>query len=197
MTMGDGLLSGNATDFFRERLREAFEQQRVQSSEEVEFYLVNLLERFLRVEGEIFARPLALAYLESQHDEPAQRYAKLKSVGDTALFLTGVFTESLETSPVGIGYYMSLGGMAYRGVADLAANRIAREAARVFDEMALRFPDFVRVLAEMDLQESLPTSQETLKIYRRWLATRSARDAERLIRRGIIPFAPRRNDWSQ
>ena len=195
--MGDGLVSGNAADFFRARLREAFEQQRVASSAEVEFYLVNLLERFVRVEGEVFGRPLALAYLESLHEEPAQRYATLKSVGDTALFLTGVFMDHLESSAVGIGYYMSLGGAAYRGLADLSAGRVAREATRIFAEMALRFPELVRVLGEMDLQESLPTDAETLKIYRRGLATRGARDAERLVRRGIIPYAPKRNGWMQ
>ncbi|MGH7804846.1 MAG: hypothetical protein ACREQJ_10900, partial [Candidatus Binatia bacterium] len=143
--MGDGLVRGSAADFSRARLREAFEQQRVESSEELEFYLVKLLERFLRVEGEFFGRPLALAYLESLHEGPAQRFATLKSVGDTALFLTGVFMDHLESSAVGIGYYMSLGGMAYRGLADLPQSRMAREAARVFAEMSLRFPELVRV----------------------------------------------------
>ena len=44
----------------------------------------------------------------------------------------------------------------------------------------------------MSLDELYASDRDTLRIYRRWFVTRSARDASVLLRRGIIPFAPKK-----
>jgi hypothetical protein len=190
--MTDRLFRSNARDFFRGMLREALDEQRVEPSEDAEFYLVALLERFVRFDGALLARPLALDYLESFEDEPSERYTKLKNVGDTALFVTGVFLDSLEGKPVGPDYYASLGGMAYGHLASLPGTPLGRSVVELFTEMSARFLDFVRVLSQMSLQEIFSSDRDTLRIYRRWLATRGARDAALLARRGIIPYAPKK-----
>lgn len=191
--MTDQLYRANPTDFFRTLLRGALDEQRVEPSENAEFYLVALLERFVRFDRNLFERPLALDYLESFESEPAERYKKLKNVGDTALFLTGVFTESLEGKTVGPDYYTALGGLAYRRLASLPGTALGRGVIDLFTEMSARFLDFVRVLSQMSLQEIFATDRDTLRIYRRWLISRGSRDAELLIRRGIIPFAPHKS----
>lgn len=191
--MDDEWILDSPTVFFRERLRKAFSHQRVEPSEAAEAYLVWLLERFLTVRGDLLASPLGLAYLEARQDVPAVRFAKLKSIADTALFVTGVFLESVEASSVGAGYYVSLGGTAYRDLATLPRRRESRDAIRLFDELSTRFRDFVRVLGEIDLQDPRGDNRETFKIYRRWLASQGARDAVRLMRRGIVPFVPRKH----
>src|SRR5438093_588879 len=99
--MGGSLYRSTSADFFRGLLRQACDEQRVAPSETAEFYLVQLLERFVRPERGLLERPLALDYLESLEEHSPIRYQKLKNVGDTALFLTGVFTESLESKTVG------------------------------------------------------------------------------------------------
>ena len=191
--MADELVQQNPAAFFRERLREAFAEQRFAPSEAAEAYLVWLLERFARGGDDLLDRPLALAYLESRGDSPATRYAKLKQVGDTALFVTGVFLESVESTAVGAEYYVALGGTAYRDLSRLPGFGHARDPVDLFAELSAKFADFVRVLGEIDLQRGRGGDRETIAIYRRWLATRGGRDAERLVRRGIIPFAPPRN----
>lgn len=193
--MDDDLLRESPTEFFRERLRAAFAEQRIEPSEAAEAYLVRLLDHFVRTADLIFDRPLALAYLESMHDSPAARYATLKQIADTSLFVTGLFLENVEATAVGAAYYVALGGTAYRELSRLPISSLQGPVVGPFHELSVRFADFVRVLGEIDVQNG-GNSRETLAIYRRWLVTRGGRDAERLVRRGLIPFAPRRT-WTQ
>jgi hypothetical protein len=190
--MSECLLRSTAKEFFRGLLRQACDDQKVLPSETAEFYLVQLLERFVRPEEGIFDRPLALDFLESLDENPPQRYQRLKHVGDTALFVSGVFTESLESTAVGPEYYTALGGLAYRRLASLPGTQVGRGVADLFGEMSTRFLDFVRVLSQMSLDELFASDRDTLRIYRRWFVTRGARDASVLLRRGIIPFAPKK-----
>lgn len=190
--MGTRVLRSTARDFFLGLLRQACEEQKVSPSESAEFYLVQLLERFVRHERGLLDRPLALDYLASLEAAPPVRYQRLRSVGDTALFVCGVFTESLERAAVGSEYYASLGGLAYQQIASLPGTRHGQSVIPLFTEMSVRFVDFVRVLSQMSLDELFASDRDTLRIYRRWLATRGARDADMLLRRGVIPFAPKK-----
>jgi hypothetical protein len=182
------LTTDSLTALFRELVRAAMASQQVESSEVTEWYLVRLLETFARPpRGDLLDPPLALDYLEALHLSAAQRYEKLKRVADTALFVTGVFVDSLERSLVGPDYYAALGRNAY---ARLSAQPARNGLAALFAELAGRFPEFVRVLTEISAQELFRGDQDTLRLYKRWLHTRGQREADLLVRRGIIPFAP-------
>ncbi len=182
------LIRHTLTEFFRDLLRGAMRTHEVKSSEHAEFYLVNLLEHFAHPEADWGTRPLALEYLESFHSPTPHRYAKLKRVGDTALFVAGVFMEHLERQLVSADYYMSLGQIAYRHLAAISGEPVARGA--VFAEIADRFPDFVRVLAEISLAQLFPGDAQLVRIYTRWLRTRGKQDAQWLLRYGITPVDP-------
>ncbi len=182
------LSTSNLTTLFHEMVRSAMATQQVASTETTEFYLVQLLEAFARpARQNLLDPPLALDYLEALHLPAARRYEKLKRVADTALFVTGVFVDSLERSLVGPEYYAALGQNAY---ARLSAQSSRAALAGLFDELAGRFPEFVRVLTEISAQELFRREQDTLRLYKRWLHTRGQREADLLLRRGIIPFAP-------
>lgn len=176
------------TALFQQLVRSALAAQQVATSETTEFYLVRLLEGFARPDrADLLDPPLAVDYLEASQLPAMQRYEKLKRVADTALFVTGVFVDSLERSLVGPEYYTALGRNAY---ARLSTEGARTGLAALFDELAGRFPDFARVLMEISEQELFRREQDTLRIYKRWLHTRSQREADILVRRGIIPFAP-------
>lgn len=194
--MTEPLLRSTARDFFRGLVRQSCDEQKVTPSENAEFYLVQLLERFIRHERGLLDRPLALDYLAAFDDDPQARYQRLRHVGDTALFVSGVFTESLEGKAVGCEYYTSLGGLAYQQLAALPGTPRGRSVIALFTEMSARFLDFVRVLSHMSLDELFASDRDTLRIYRRWLVTRGARDANVLLRRGVVPFAPKK-PWLQ
>jgi hypothetical protein len=184
------LATGNLTGFFYDLVRAAMTAQQVESSETSESYLVGLLEAFARPgRGDLLDPPLALDYLAAAHLPASQRYEKLKRVADTALFVTGVFVDSLERSAVGPDYYAALGRNAY---AQLSAQPTRATLTALFGELARRFPDFARVLTEISAQELFRRDEDTLRLYKRWLHTRGRREADLLVRRGIIPFAPRK-----
>ncbi len=181
------LATDTLTALFHDLVCSAMATQQVQSSELTQFYLVQLLEGFVRPGRNLLDPPLAVDYLEAVHLPAPQRYEKLKRVADTALFITGVFVESLERSLVGPDYYAALGRNAY---ARLSSNPPKAALASLFGELAGRFPEFVRVLTEISAQELFRREQDTLRLYKRWLHTRGRLEADLLVRRGIIPFAP-------
>jgi hypothetical protein len=192
MSDSERLLQSSPREFFRTLVRQACDEQRVAPSETAEFYLVQLLERFMRHERGLLDRPLALDYLSSFDEHPTARYGKLRHVGDTALFVSGVFTESLDRSTVGAEYYTAIGGLAYAHLASMPGSPHGRSVIELFTELSMRFLDFVRVLSQMSLDELFASDRDTLRVYRRWLVSRGARDAELLLRRGIIPYAPKK-----
>ena len=156
------LETGSLTLLFRQLVRTAMAAQQVESSETTEFYLVQLLEGFARPgRGGLLDRPLALDYLEAFHLPASQRYEKLKRVADTALFVTGIFVDSLERSLVGPDYYTSLGRNAY---ARLSAQPPRASLAELFGELAGRFPEFVRVLTEISAQELFRRQEDTVRL---------------------------------
>jgi hypothetical protein len=179
------------TAVFRELVQRATAAQQVAVGAHAEAYLVALLAAFVRpTRSDLLDPPLALDYLQAPHLPAAQRYEKLKRVADTALFVTGLFVDSLERSLVGPEYYTALGRGAY---AQLSATATRGGLSPLFGELAGRFRDFVRVLAEIGAQDLFHSDADLLRLYKRWLHTRGGREADLLVRRGLIPYAPIKN----
>jgi hypothetical protein len=188
-----------AFEFFREQLVEALEHQRVSTSAFTEYYLVNLLAASMRGET-ILGRepgydevPLALLYLRALGVSRRERARRLRAMADTALFVSGFFADSLSGREGDLRYYMTLGGQAYARL-----GRDPEEDAfvgpEVFTELALRFRDFVDVLAEVSERSRPSTPASVVSLYERWLQTGSRRAAALLARQGIMPMPPGAGD---
>ncbi len=180
------ILESHPTEFFRELVRDAMKERGLEHLEETEFYLVALLEGQLRSRGDLLEKPLALTYLEAETGSRFESFQLYKHVGDTALFVAGVFVDCLERTVVQPAYYMELGQLAYRRIAENGADNVRA----MFDALARQFGELVGVLAAISSRELFGSDRDTLRIYRRWLLTRSAADAAELVRRGIIPGEP-------
>jgi hypothetical protein len=108
-----------AFEFFREQLVEALDHQKVSASEFTECYLVNLLAAFTqgdRMPGRepgYDEVPLALLYLRALGVSRRERARRLRAMADTALFVSGFFTDSLTGRDGVLRYYVTLGGQAY------------------------------------------------------------------------------------
>jgi hypothetical protein len=129
-------------EFFQGMLTEAMQRQAVEASGPTEMYLVSLLGEFAHTT--ITDEPLSLKLAGTS--EPGERVRTLKEVGDTTLYVTGFFAESLRRGIVAADYYIGLGEAAYR---ELAARLIGSGAQGVFHELAVKFPRFVDVLGEV------------------------------------------------
>jgi hypothetical protein len=199
--MSDRILIGKtAHEWFREMVGDALSHRRLAIQEETEFYLVNLLAGFLERErlfveeedGSVTAEPLALVLLKALQGDRRTRVAGLRRLGDTALFVSGFFGDSLARSTVDVDYYISMGERAYDALARTERG-VGLDA--LYGELAARFVQFVDLFAEIAELSDLRSNRGLLRLYERFLATRDARVAERLRERGVALFAgpgPRR-----
>jgi hypothetical protein len=184
------IVATGPTEFFRDLVQSAMQAQNFEpATEETEHYLVLLLERHVRGHRALLQKPLGVSYLEAVHTAPPESIHRFQTVGDTALFLVGIFTESFERSLVQPGYYIELGQMAYTRIADLS-NKSLRD---LFAALAEQFRALVGVLGEISARDLFGTDRDTLRIYRRWLVSRAPADADRLVRMGVIPGEPSRS----
>lgn len=127
--------------YFYEVITTALGRAQVDTSEHVEFYLVGLLNSYAIEQRSFPAEPLALMLLKPL--APAGRTLVLKEVGDTTLVVTGFFPESIGRTLVNAEYYQGLGRTAYREL----SGRLSQSAlSDIYDELAVRFLEFVAVL---------------------------------------------------
>jgi hypothetical protein len=184
-------------EFFHKTVHSAVENQNLDVSDEAVFYLVNLLATFSRSEdlfehsGDgVELKPLAEIYSRAVSDpSPVERLRLLQRLGDTALFISGLYADSLNRKLVDIDYYIAMGGSAYSSVSDSMRNRYHNEAAQqLFDELTEKFVDCVDVLSEVSENTALTTNSDVLRLYEIWVRTGSKRAAERLRKAGIEPI---------
>jgi hypothetical protein len=191
--VSDGIVVGkSAHEFFREMVADALSHRRARIQEVTEFYLVNLLAGFLAKErlfveqpdGTVTVEPLALILLRAVEADRRERAAQLRRLGDTALFVSGFFGDSLARSLVDVGYYISMGERAYGALAEAE-----RGDGNPYEELAGRFPEFVDLFAEIAELSDLRSNRGLVRLYERFLVTRSERVAQRLRDRGVALFS--------
>jgi hypothetical protein len=188
----DILVGKSAQEWFREMVSDALSHRHLKVQEVTEFYLVNLLAGFLEKErlfveepdGTVRIEPLALTLLRALQADRHAQVRELRRLGDTALFVSGFFGDSVTRSRVDLDYYIAMGERAY---GTLAERSLGQEA--LFEELADRFPAFVDLFAEIAELSNLRSNRGLVKLYERYLATRSERVAEQLRARGVALFA--------
>lgn len=180
-------------DFFRELITEALTQQKVSVQPETEFYLVNLLNQFMHadrlytrsVTGDVKEQPLVLLVKEALEQERASERASLfRYIGDVSLYKAGYFQESLSRKWVDVDYYIEMGCTAYEQVASSAEEGRLKA---LYGELSRRFPLLVEILADVSEKTSPRDEKDLLRLYERWLRTKSERAAKALHEAGILP----------
>jgi len=182
--MADTLVrSESPTEFFRELVEAAMQNQRVSAHELTSFYVVNLLTGFVHADSRTGDAPLCTKLARALQAAGSAQRDDLRSVGDQSLFFSGFFSDSFNRSLVDIDYYIHLGEAAYRSL----ARRGDDTFGDVFDELSDKFTDFVDVLGEVSERTSLSSNADVLRLYEKWLRTGSRRSGDLLASRGIVP----------
>lgn len=175
-------------EYFRSLVESALEHQRVHAEALTSYYLVNLLCGYVRVGAAgrpLDDEPLALRLARALESGGEEQRARLRTLGDVSLFVSGFFSDSLRRKVVDVDYYVSMGEYAYASL-----SRYERDTfAATFGELAERFPSFVDVLTEVSEQSGLTSNNDLLRLYERWLRTGSRRSGKQLTERGIVPNA--------
>src|SRR2546428_10585459 len=191
MTEGSVLSPQSLREFFRDLLQRALENQRARVQPFTELYVVNLLHEFLLSEalyvqsddGTWQQKPLAFLLKEALEEAGPARVHLLRRVGDTSLFISGFFPDSLarRSSLVDVDYYIAMGGRAYDAVARHAAER------SLWEELADKFRLLVDLLNEVSERTLASTDAGLIRLYERWMKTGSERLAAALLRQGVVP----------
>lgn len=181
-------------DFFRVQLQKKLAQQQEKIEQATEFYVVQLLASHLRVQ-EITDEekkhgwqqtPLAILYGKAfSTPHSATRFQLLKQLGDQSLYTSGFFGDGLASDHQLLSYYASMGQGAYHEL-----SRMSREKmfVRMFTEITEKFSFLVMLLMEMSQQFELTTDQHVMKLYERWLATKSDVLRQKLLALGFDPL---------
>lgn len=178
---------GFAVPYFKTLVDEALAHQRLTANELTSFYVVQLLASFLErsAESRDDDEPLALQLAHALESGGMRQRAGLKQIGDLSLFVAGFFSDSLQRKLVDVDYYAAIGGYAYH-----ALSRVERDTfSAVFAELGDKFIAFVDVLNEVSERTSCSSNADLLRLYEKWLKTRSPRSGQLLVERGVVPNA--------
>jgi hypothetical protein len=187
--------------YFHEQVVAARSDQGLAATQPAEFYVVTMLESFSHADTlfradeagkrdtEALAQILHRAVFETTPGKQLDHYRRL---GDLALYLSGLFADSLRRTSVGLSYYVSMGQGAYATLAHHGQNTNAA-LREIFLELSVSFAGWVEVLRQLGEEfgfASPPPGQETLELFERWQlapASRSANLSGELMKRGILP----------
>ncbi|HEY2027775.1 MAG TPA: hypothetical protein VGH20_01085 [Myxococcales bacterium] len=186
------LSSESIREFFNDLLRRAIENQRAQVQPTTLIYVSNLLYEYLSSEalyvqgddGSWQQKPLAFLLKEALEEHGPARVQMLRRLGDTSLFVSGFFPDSLSrrSSAVDVDYYIAMGGRAYDAVGSIAARHAGRD---LWDDLSSRFRLLVDLLNEVSERTLASTESGVVRLYERWLKTGSDRLGGMLAQRGI------------
>lgn len=193
----DGLIvDTDIMAFFQDRVENAASNQHLDASQDSLHYVVNLLTVFSH-SRELFEttpdgpmiRPLASFYADAvSATTTEERRHALKRLGDIALFVAGVFADSLNRKLVDVDYYIAMGGNAYGYLSDTVQNSLRwRCQGPIFDELSGKFTAFVDLLDEVSEHAHFRNHGDIMRLYELWMRTGSDRALSRLRRLGIEP----------
>jgi len=172
--------------FFHGEVDRAFRAEGLSPGVMVEHYVVQLLARYAA--SSIESTPLALRMAAAVDAPPRERRKQLRAIGDTSLYVSGFWRDSLEDAAVDVDYYVEMGGSAYGELARGGRGFTGDPYAEVFAELAGNFVRFGAVLALVSQRTTLATTnQDVFRLYRRWQRSGSPTAAARLAALGVIP----------
>ena len=201
-------LANSVDHFFHEAVDEAVRTRQVDATEQATSYLVALLSDFAHPDPVLentLERPLAFLLDEAFRTTGAERFRRLRALGDSVLYITGFFGDHIENRGVDLGYVTNVGATAYQGAGAMlrvSPSKGAKETVNasgrsshvseenVFCELSQKFDQFVEVLttiSESTLAQQARGERGIVRLYERWLRSGSSTLAKELGARGLVP----------
>jgi len=179
-------------DFFHKHVKKSIKNQNIEITDISKYYLVHLLTDFTLTQKAFNLalsddRPLALIYHQAQFETSTNKIKIFKELGDFSLFITGFFPDSLHRKVTDVDYYISLGKSAYENLSTILEKIHKSDFTSLYYELAEKFVSITDILAEISSESLTQWNDGILRLYERWLKTRSKRDERLLCKKGIIP----------
>ena len=182
----------NTFDYFSQHVKDSLKNQHITITKTSEHYLVHLLVDYTFTRNTFNLprndnRPLAIIYHQAQQETANNKIKILKELGDFSLFITGFFPDSLNRKVTDLDYYIFLGKSSYENLSTIFNKNHKPSFTLLFDELAEKFVSITDILAEISSKSSTQWNDGILRLYERWLKTRSKRDERLLCSKGILP----------
>ena len=178
-------------EHFSMMVSKAMKGQGIKASPMAEFYLSNLLTGFIdarRISGKTFSE----RFLKALGAEGGLKKILLKELADSSLFISGFFHESLKRKIVDVDYYMDMGIISYNMLSEFFSGNgrdYNTTLSSLYREMSEKFLKFADILDEVSEESSIKTARDLLRLYERWLKTKSKRTETLLRELGIDPVS--------
>lgn len=192
MTSNNLLLQ--ADTFFSEVVNDALKSRKISSSPLVNEYLVKLLTHYMVTDnlfdettenGKRTRSTLAELYLKAMNSESGIRCDLLKKLGDTSLYITGFFSESLNRKIVDVSYYVNMGENAFHSLASSVNEEVY---SNLYKDFSKHFVKYMEALNYISKQTNLQKDSNLLKLYENYQKTGSELMRETLVDSGFIDF---------
>ncbi|MCB0389711.1 MAG: hypothetical protein KDD58_00400 [Bdellovibrionales bacterium] len=178
--------------FFSEMVSEAMNRRKLTTLPLVSKYLVDLLQSYIYSKNLEIENTLAEMYLKAMQEESQKiKFEKLKKLGDLSLYISGFFGDSLKRKVVDIDYYAEIGGRAYDCLATESHENLY---SRVYEEISVKFLDFVDVLTLISQKSLVQSNEDLLRLYDRYITTGSELAKEQLLEKGLIPTETKKTE---
>ncbi|MGE4132888.1 MAG: hypothetical protein AB7F86_14705 [Bdellovibrionales bacterium] len=195
MSHADGnnprIITSSPRVFFFDKLEAACRRLKFEPLVHSKNYLVELLEHYM-VSGNLFTKDpdgkhrretLAELYLRAQNSPTPTRRELYKRLGDSSLYISGFFGDSITRQLVDLDYYVEMGGTAY---GSLSADAADDDLSQMYREFSLKFVEFVDVLTFMSQDVQVQNDQDLLRLYDRYVTTGSKLAQEQLVEKGLL-----------
>jgi hypothetical protein len=173
----------SSQEYFTDLVTQAVEKRKFQTSPYVFQYLVHLLQSHVTNPNVHMNGTLAETLLTACQSERPVKIELLKKLGDTSLYISGFFGDSLRRKIVDIDYYADIGCSAY---SHLAAELNTNVQSTVYSEFSQRFLDYVDLLTYISQNSLVQSNQDLLRLYERYVMTGSELAKEQLIEKGLL-----------
>jgi len=154
------ILDGSLEQTFQKLIDKAMERREIDLSPFAEKYILTTISDLSSEAHQLVSRPLVITDLIHRGME-ADGYVRieyLRMAGDTALFVSGIFPDSIQVSRhyFNFGDYLDLGQKAYSNINN-----------QIFDELADKFPELVDLLNSVSSEIKLTSNDFKRYVLRR------------------------------
>ena len=187
-------------EFFHDKITAASTTLRVKLDEHVEFYLVNLLTKYVSYAApnseddsdgsdDPLATPLVFMLKRALDAPMAQRPQLYRALGDSSLYVSGFFQDYFNRKAFDINYYIDMGASAYEQASSLT-RALPRDDAlhETLESLAKNFAQIVDVVAQASDSSAMQQDSSILNLYDRWNRSGSERIRLLLEDKGIHPI---------
>jgi Mor family transcriptional regulator len=172
-----------ADGYFSEVVQSAITKLKFETTPSASKYIVKLLESYVVNSQTKMQTTLAEAFLKANLAEGQVKRDMLRQLGDTSLYVSGFFGDSLRRKIIDIDYYADIGGAAYASLAGELNDEIQ---ARTYVDFAKRFLEYVDLLTYISQKAFVQSNQDLLRLYERYVLTGSELAREQLMEKGLL-----------